>query len=155
MNRKTRRLTVASCLLLTLLTGVVLAEDLATSFEFNDLSGEFILGESPLTVTFTGGEAKSIGNFALYHSGTHAWMISAGGTGTITFETPAREINLFLRDESSSVGEFLGSSMTTAWRLTPLPAPTRIGPRSPSPGTRERHPSAPLHWFTTAPPATR
>ena len=107
MNRKTRRLTVASCLLLTLLTGVVLAEDLATSFEFNDLSGEFILGESPLTVTFTGGEAKSIGNFALYHSGTHAWMISAGGTGTITFETPAREINLFLRDESSSVGGVL------------------------------------------------
>jgi glucose/arabinose dehydrogenase len=94
-------------LVLALIAGKLAAEDLTTSFEFDDLSGEFTLGESPLTVTFTGGEAKSIGNFALYHTGTHAFMVTAGGIGTVTFETPAREITLFLRDESSSVGGVL------------------------------------------------
>ncbi len=107
MQTSSRFPTVVFCLGLTLIAGVLAAEDLSTSFEFNDLSGEFTLGDPPLTVTFTGGEAKSIDNLALYHTGTHAFMVSAGGTGTITFETPAQEINLFLRDESSSVGGVL------------------------------------------------
>jgi glucose/arabinose dehydrogenase len=93
--------------LLTVITGAANAEDLSTSFEFNDLSGEFTLGDPPLTVTFSGGEAKSVGNFDLYHTGTHAFMVDVGGTGMISFETPAEQVTLFFRDEESSVGSVL------------------------------------------------
>ena len=37
------------------------AQDIVTGFEFNDTSGEFVLGVAPETATFMGGEAKSIG----------------------------------------------------------------------------------------------
>ena len=64
--------------------GAALADDVSTSFEFNDVSGEFSLGNPLHGVTFTGGEAKSVGKFELYHTGLGAWMIDAGNTGTIT-----------------------------------------------------------------------
>ena len=82
-------------------------DDLATSFEFDDTSGEFTLGTSPQSATFTGGEAKSVGNFDLYHTGFRSWMIESGNAGSITLETPSQKVNLFFRDASSGVGSVL------------------------------------------------
>jgi glucose/arabinose dehydrogenase len=76
------------------------------SFEF-DIFGDFTLGDPPDTVDFTGGEAKSIGNFDLYRSGSHAWMISPGGTGTVTFESSAEQVDFFFRDENPTVASVL------------------------------------------------
>ena len=80
---------------------------MSTNFEFNDTSGQFTLGTPPNTVTFRDGEAKSIGVFSLYHSGVRSWMIDAGKTGTISFETPAAELTLFFRDQISSIQSIL------------------------------------------------
>jgi glucose/arabinose dehydrogenase len=107
MLNKSHLLIVVACLMTCAIPGVLSAEDLTTSFEFEDLSGEFTLGDPPLTVTFTGGEAKSVGNFALYHSGFSSFMIGAGNTGTVTFETPAKQVSLFFRDENASVQSVL------------------------------------------------
>ena len=55
--------------------------NVSSSFEFTDITGSFTLGEALETITFSNGEAKSIGNFSLYRSGSFAWMIDAGKTG--------------------------------------------------------------------------
>ena len=73
------------------------ADVIFTSFE-QDPPGNFTLGTPPLTATFTGGNAQTVGNFALYHSGTHSWHVSAGTTAVISFETPASAIELFFRN---------------------------------------------------------
>lgn len=83
---------------------------LSTSFEFSEIGspiGDFVLGNSPKSVSFLGGQAKSVGVLPLYHSGVRSWHISAGNTGTITFETPAQQVSLFFRDQSSSVQSLL------------------------------------------------
>ncbi|MFN2376036.1 MAG: PQQ-dependent sugar dehydrogenase [Candidatus Binatia bacterium] len=79
------------------------AEDVATSFEFNDLDGSFTLGTSPNSLQFTGGEARTVGNPSLYRTGSNAWMIPAGQTGAVLFESPTRAVSLWFRDASSSV----------------------------------------------------
>jgi len=84
-------------------SGSALAQDLTTSFEFTDTSGEFVLGTSPTSVTFTGGEAKRIFVPSMYHSGMNSWMIDADKTGVVTFETPAAQLELFFRDQSGDV----------------------------------------------------
>lgn len=81
--------------------------DFFTSFEFTDLSGSFTLGEPPNTVTFTGGEAKTIGSpwdygDEMFRTGDHSWMVGPGDTGTIAFETPASDVQLFFRDETAA-----------------------------------------------------
>lgn len=81
--------------------------DFFTNFEFNDTSGSFVRGTVPDTVKFTNGEAKTIGVLSLYHSGTHAWMISPEMTGIIELSNPADTVNLFFRDQTSSVGSVL------------------------------------------------
>lgn len=84
------------------LVGAALADDVSTSFEFNDVSGVFSLGNPLHLVTFTGGEAKSVGKFELYHTGLGAWMIDAGNTGTITFEPPVASVDLWFKDQFST-----------------------------------------------------
>ena len=79
----------------------------STSFEFTDVSGEFILGEAPNTVTFTGGQAKTVFIPGLYHSGMNSWMVDFGNLGTITFETPVMEVDLWFRDQTSGVNGVL------------------------------------------------
>lgn len=86
---------------LTLATGANAAE-VVTSFEFFDTDGEFTLGTSPTSVTFLNGLAQSVGNFSLYASGFNSWMIPAGATGTVEFETPAASVSLFFRDQFAS-----------------------------------------------------
>ncbi len=83
------------------------AADFFTSFEFTNTSGSFQLGTEPDTVRFKNGEAKSIGVLSLYHSGSHTWMVDSGLTGTIELTTAAESVNLFFRDQNSSVNSLL------------------------------------------------
>lgn len=80
---------------------------LSTSFEFTDTTGEFVLGQGAGEVTFTGGEARTVGVPNLYHSGHHAWMISPGETGEISLQTPTFHLELFIRDQSEDTGGVL------------------------------------------------
>ena len=133
-----RALSLALCVLCGLgLASASPAQDVSTSFEFNDLNG-FTLGISPDTVTFENGEAKSISVFSLYHSGIRSWMIDGGDTGIISFETPAAEVNLFLRDRVANVDSVLtaydlaGGVITgvdgtnTGWREVNLSGPVLV-----------------------------
>lgn len=105
----------AVLLMLFLLTmpWIAIANEIDTSFEFNDTSGSFTLSNDDASVIFSGGEAKSVGNFSLYHSGMNAWMVSPGSTGNIDLTPPAQELTVFFRTESgndASVLELLDSN---------------------------------------------
>jgi len=130
------------------------AQDIATGFEFNDVSGQFTLGGTPRTATFSGGEAKSVGVLSLYHGGVRSWMIDAGGTGTIDFGTPSANLVFFFRDQAGDVdsvltatdssGEVLASfAGTTAWirvDLSGAPPVARITlVNNAAPGTPSRY----------------
>ena len=105
---------IPRCLSLVLVTFLIVTiptnsfgNDVSSSFEFNDVSGDFTLGSSPITARFQGGEAKVIGVGELYHTGMNSWMIDSGNTGTISFETPVKKVSLYLRDQTSSVASEL------------------------------------------------
>jgi len=91
---------------------VLQAAEINTSFEFNNTSGSFALTDTSFSATFSGGEAKSVGVFSLYHTGANAWMISPGATGNIDFNPPIQELTAFFRTQSgnnSSTLELLDS----------------------------------------------
>jgi len=90
-----------------LLAAPALAGGGTTSFEFTDTDGFFALGSAPDEVRFLDAEAKSIGNFSLYHSGFFAWMVRGGMTGVIEFTTPAESVTFFHRDQSASTASSL------------------------------------------------
>ena len=92
------RLAIAVSLLVP---GLASADTVSTSFE-NDPSGDFTIGTAPITATFANGEAMTVGNAALYHSGTHSWHISASTTGVVTFETDASVVDLWFRNANSA-----------------------------------------------------
>ena len=52
-------------------------------------------------MTFTGGFTQSQGIPSLYVTGVKSLMVDPGNTATITFETPAASVNLWLRDQFS------------------------------------------------------
>ncbi|MEK7779766.1 MAG: hypothetical protein AAB293_06840, partial [Pseudomonadota bacterium] len=81
---------------------VLQAAEINTSFEFNNTSGSFALTDAGFSATFSGGEAKSVGVFSLYHSGANAWMISPGATSNIDFNPPAQELTAFFRTQSGN-----------------------------------------------------
>ena len=85
----------------------VMSGSFSTSFEFSDTSGSFTLGEESDTIIFSNGEAKSIGNFSLYHTGTHSWMIDSGQVGVVELSNPADSTVFFFRDQNSSVSSVL------------------------------------------------
>jgi len=93
-----RPLLAAVCLASTLS-----AQDVFSSFEFDEYSGLFTLGTSPFDATFDNGIAQVIGISWLYTSGSHAWMIDVGQTGEVTFGTPAEQLEFFVRDQFSDV----------------------------------------------------
>lgn len=83
------------------------AQDFQTSFEqITQGPGSFALGTPPNSVTFEGGESKTVGNPALYRTGLFAFMVRGGNTATITFETPG-DVTLFFKDQDSSVASVL------------------------------------------------
>ncbi len=79
----------------------------STDFEFIDTSGSFSLGEEQDTVTFSNGEAKSIGVPVLYHSGSRSWMVDAQMTGTIDLSNPATSGVFFFRDQNEAVNSVI------------------------------------------------
>jgi len=74
--------------------------DLFTGFEFTDTSLDFTLGNSPNSVQFLNGQAKTVGAFLLYHGGMNSWMVDSNQTGEILFESPASLVDLWFRDQS-------------------------------------------------------
>ena len=103
---------IPSLLLLLSTSFALQAATITTSFEFNNTSGFFTLTDNDASATFSGGEAKSVGIFSLYHSGANAWMIAPGATGNIDFNPPAQELTVFFRTQSgnnSSTLELLDS----------------------------------------------
>ena len=90
-----------------LTSGPAFAGTTSTSFEFFDFDGFFEVGTSPDVVTFVGGQAKIILEPDLYHTGHFSWMIDAGNTGTITFETQPTQVTLFLKDGAAAVQSVL------------------------------------------------
>ena len=90
-------------LALALLLSNVTAQDVFTSFEFPDASGNFSIGPAPFNATFANGIAQTVGILSLYNSGANSWMIPAGQTGNITFGTPAEQLDFFVRDQFASV----------------------------------------------------
>lgn len=127
MQRTRTAITIVAALLSTSLAA---ANEVATSFEFNDASGSFTLGTPPETVTFAGGIAGPAPGLTV--TGANAWMISPGQTGTITFNTPVETCELFFRDEfagspsqidviDTTGGTVLSVTGSTASRKSPRP----------------------------------
>lgn len=84
-----------------------LAAGVTTSFEFTDTDGTFTLGTAPDAATFQNGRAQTLGAPGLYKSGLNAWMIVAGQSGTILFESPVASVTLWFRDETAAVASVL------------------------------------------------
>lgn len=83
------------------------AAEINTSFEFNNTSGSFTLTDESASAVFSGGEAKSVGNFSLYHTGLNAWMVSPGATGNIDFNPPAEQLTVFFRTQNGNNNSIL------------------------------------------------
>ena len=86
-----------------LLSALAPAQDVFSSFEFDDFTGNFSLGTAPFDCNFDSGLSQVIGISWLYVSGSHAWMIDVGDTGTVTFGTPAEQLDFYIRDQFSDV----------------------------------------------------
>ena len=78
-------------------------ENIFSDPQFEDPEN-FTLGESPITATFTGGLAREIGVSRTYNHtfpfgdnllSEAAWGVYNGTTGTITFETPAAQVQFY------------------------------------------------------------
>ena len=80
----------------------VSGQDVSTSFEGDaPNTGDFTLGTSPKTVTFTGGFTQTQGNPSLYRQGDKSFMVRSGDTATITFETPAESVTFWYIDQNN------------------------------------------------------
>ena len=100
-------------LFLPLLPSITQAADFTTNFEstnFNSVQN-FTVTNNGLSATFSGGTSFTIGNGALYHSGTKSWMLDPAGTtsrgtstgvGTITFSSEATSLDFFIRTSNSN-----------------------------------------------------
>jgi hypothetical protein len=82
-------------------------QQFSDSFETAPNFGDFTLFPSPNSVTFTGGFTQTQGIPSLYVTGAKAFMVDPGNTATITFETPAASVNLWLRDQFSGTPSIL------------------------------------------------
>jgi len=99
--------------ILPLLPPITQAADFTTNFEstnFNSVQ-DFTVTNNGLSATFSGGTSFTIGNGALYHSGTKSWMLDPAGTtsrgtstgvGTITFSSEATSLDFFIRTSNSN-----------------------------------------------------
>lgn len=76
--------------------------EVTTNFEFRDTSGEFTISGDNSLIIFENGLAQTVGIPPLYHSGSFAWMVPAGQTGTIRVDPPAERIRLFFRDQAAT-----------------------------------------------------
>lgn len=89
---------------IVLLSQVARGDTVSTSFE-NLATGTITIGTTPFTATFTGGNAQTVGNAAFYHTGAFSWHVSAATTATVTLETAASDVDLWVRDTPGGAGE--------------------------------------------------
>ncbi len=99
--------------ILSILSPLTYGADFTTNFEstnFNTVQ-DFTVANNSLSATFSGGTSFTIGNGALYHSGTKSWMLDPAGTtsrgtstgvGTITFSNEATSLDFYIRTSNSS-----------------------------------------------------
>ena len=80
----------------------VAAADVFTSFEFS-ATGGFTTGATPYRSTYSSGDAQTIGDTALYHSGLNAWHILNGSVATVTFETMPNTLSFWVRTANNTV----------------------------------------------------
>ncbi len=75
-------------------------ENLDTFYDFEDADGEGTLffGQPPNNITAVGFTLQSVGNPALYHSGTKALMLGAGQEGVILFERGVQNLQFYAAD---------------------------------------------------------
>jgi len=95
---------VAMILATAIVVEAARADTVTTSFE-GFATGTFSIGTSPISATFTGGNAQTVGNFQYYHTGRYSWHVSAGSIATITFESPASSVDLWYRNTPGGAGE--------------------------------------------------
>jgi len=100
-------------ILLCILSLKSFSADFTTDFEntnFNTVQ-TFSIINSGLSASFSGGTSFTIGNGALYHSGTKSWMIDPAGTtsrgtssgsGTITLPDKVEQIDFYIRTSNSN-----------------------------------------------------
>ena len=104
MSDNRGRIILVAVMLAVLQPVAAIADTVMTSFE-NVGAGTFTIGTSPITATFEGGNAQTVGNTAFYRTGAFSWHVVSGSTGTIRFETPASEVDLWVRDTPGGAGE--------------------------------------------------
>ena len=73
------------------------ATTVSTSFEGLP-GGDFTIGTSPITATFTNGDALTVGVSVNYLTGTYSWHVHAQEPAVISFETPASNVSLWIRN---------------------------------------------------------
>ncbi len=84
----------------------------STSFE-GISSNDFDIGPSPHSANFAGdGFSGTAGIPHLYRTGSFAWMVNAGGTGFINFETPAQSVDFWARLRNNATS---GTTVITAY----------------------------------------
>ena len=94
------RVFVTALTVLILSFGVICqsqADTVSTSFEGLP-SGDFTIGTSPITATFTSGTALTVGVPENYHTGLYSWHVHASTPAVISFETPASNIRLWIKN---------------------------------------------------------
>ena len=75
-------------------------ENLDTFYDFEEADGEgtIFLGQPPNNITIVGFTLQSVGNPALYHSGTKALMLGPGQEGVIIFERGVQNLQFYAAD---------------------------------------------------------
>ncbi|MFK7975724.1 MAG: hypothetical protein AB8C02_06285 [Halioglobus sp.] len=69
-----------------------------TSFE-DEGAGTFSVGEAPLTATFTGGQAQAVSGSK---TGSHSWQLNNAGTSVVTLDSPADQVDFWVRDTANT-----------------------------------------------------
>ena len=104
---------ISLTLMLSIFSIYAHSANFSTNFESTNFSTiqTFSITSSGLTASFAGGTSFTIGNGALYHSGTKSWMIDPAGTtsrgtssgsGTITLPTDTRQIDFYIRTSNAN-----------------------------------------------------
>ncbi|MBL4797012.1 MAG: hypothetical protein JKY50_06340 [Oleispira sp.] len=104
---------ISLTLMLSIFSIYAHSANFCTNFESTNFSTiqTFSITSSALTASFAGGTSFTIGNGALYHSGTKSWMIDPAGTtsrgtssgvGTITLPTDTRQIDFYIRTSNAN-----------------------------------------------------
>lgn len=102
MNRARRILRSSALFALVTLGPAASANEVVTSFEFSDSTGQFVLGQTPRFTAFNGGSAQPAIP-ALVHSGSSSWLIGPGFTIGEIETFPSQHVEFYFKDENMDV----------------------------------------------------